>query len=152
MAPTLPRVVNRIACDHKRSALYHNQNDLGATVGPLYIPDFSACYASCFSYRRAAALSPWESALLEDSRVDTDPLPLLLAADWLVIETTKRVTGVGTPISHNRVLYVDYLSGVPEVHTILRVPRCTVCGPHLLPDRQIWLNENSPFERDDDDA
>jgi hypothetical protein len=131
------------------AVLFHNQHDLGATLGPFYVPGYSACY-ECFNRRRLAALSPWETTVLEAAGTNSEPVPLLLAADWVVIELTKRLTGIGTPIGYNRVLYLDYFNGIPEVHGISRVPRCTVCGPYLLPDRQIWLDEDNPFRRRED--
>jgi bacteriocin biosynthesis cyclodehydratase domain-containing protein len=141
-SPSLPHAVNRLAHDHCKVVLNHNQHDLGATVGPLYVPGASSCY-ECFWSRRRAVLSPWEAALLESAPAVSSLIPVLLAADWVVVEIAKQLTGVGTPISYNRVLYVDYFNGVPEVHNVFRVPRCDVCGPHRLPDRQIWLYENS---------
>jgi bacteriocin biosynthesis cyclodehydratase domain-containing protein len=141
-SPSLPHAVNRLAHDYCRVVLNHNQHDLGATVGPLYVPGASSCY-ECFWSRRRAVLAPWETALLDGASAVSNLIPVLLAADWVVVELAKQLTGVGTPISYNRVLYVDYFNGVPEVHNVFRVPRCDVCGPHRLPDRQIWLHEDS---------
>ena len=65
-------------------------------------------------------------------------LGVALGLDWLAVEVIKLFTDIGEPVSRGRVMFIDYLSGLPELHPLLRVPRCPVCGPARKPQIRLW--------------
>jgi bacteriocin biosynthesis cyclodehydratase domain-containing protein len=128
--------INRIALASKLPAIYYHVHGLHAEIGPLVIPGQTACYQCC-SLRRDAALAGWERAVLQ-SVDDGGQLGCALGSDWLLVDAIKFLAGIGEPISRGRVLFIDYYAGVPEVHTLLRVPRCPECGAPARPSVELW--------------
>lgn len=133
--------INRAALQASIPALYYHVHGIQATLGPLVLPRQTSCF-ECFRIRREAALAPWERMLLQTS-TDQGALAVCLGLDWLLIDTLKHLLHLGEPVTKGRILTIDYLSGIPEVHTVLRVPRCPVCGPPRQPAVQLW---NDPVE------
>jgi len=132
----LADVVNRAAIERNVTALYHHVQGFQVQTGPLVIPGETACY-ECFKLRREASLAPWERALLRASD-NTGELSVTLGVDWLVVDALKYLTKLGEPVSRGRVLFCDYFAGLPEVHTLLRIPRCPVCRVPERPPVKLW--------------
>jgi hypothetical protein len=87
--------------------------------------------------RRNSNLAPWERAFarLVD---DTGRLATTLGLDWVAVDVIKFFTELGEPVTRSRLMFIDYFSGTPEVHSLLRLPRCSVCGPPRKPQVQLW--------------
>lgn len=132
----LANVVNRAAIEKNVTALYHHSQGFQAQIGPLVIPGETACY-ECFRLRREASLAPWERALLRAAD-NTGELSVSLGVDWLAVDALKYLTKLGEPVSRGRVLFCDYFAGLPEVHTLLRIPRCPVCRVPERPPVKLW--------------
>lgn len=117
--------------------IVYRQRWLSVELGPLTIPHETACYV-CYEQRRKAAFSPWEMQhLSEENRPMHLNFPL--GMDWLAVEVIKFLTGIGEPITRGRLLHLNYASGIPEVHTVLKLPRCPACGVHkTTPARKLW--------------
>ncbi len=135
---TLAEQVNRAALNASKPALYYHVHGIQIVLGPLVLPHRTSCF-ECFRVRRESALAPWERVLLRTSS-DQGALGVCLGLDWLIIDALKHVLHLGEPVTRGRVLTIDYLSGIPEVHTVLRVPRCPVCGPPRQPSVQLWAD------------
>ena len=128
--------LNRASVETGIPALYYSCRGLDLQLGPLVIPRETACY-ECYSLRRQAALAPWERNLLASAE-DAGRLECVLGVDWVVLDVIKFVTDIAEPIAKGRVLRIDYGTGLPEVHRVLHVPRCTVCGLRDRPARRLW--------------
>ncbi|WP_426242947.1 TOMM precursor leader peptide-binding protein [Nocardioides sp. LHG3406-4] len=132
----LARMVNRACVSAARPALFVHQHSTQVQLGPLTVPGETACYA-CYEKRRDAALSPWERSIL-GVPADSGDLAHPLGLDWLAVESIKHLTRIGEPATRGRVLFIDYFGGLPEMHTLLRVPDCKVCRPPRRPARRLW--------------
>ena len=129
-------LVNRAAIRMKRPTIYYRAHGLHVQVGPLVIPGETAC-VECFRIRRDSNLAPWERSFNRAIK-DVGRLAAALGLDWLVVELIKLTTDLGEPVSRGRVLFIDYFSGLPELHPLLRVPRCPVYGPIRKPQVRLW--------------
>ncbi len=111
-------------------------------VGPLYVPGQTACHA-CFLVRRGATSGyetdfsllesrPVAAAMPEAGAVIAAGLATLVALRWLGAKDPT-LPGVG---------YAFEANGVPTLtrHRVLRVPRCTACGPGGPPPNP-WFKE-----------
>jgi bacteriocin biosynthesis cyclodehydratase domain-containing protein len=132
----LADLVNRVCVDSGVAAVYYHAQGLQMQLGPLVIPGQTSCLA-CYQVRRNAALAPWERSLLATAR-DAGQLACVLGADWLTVDVVKFLTRLGEPVSRGRVLFIDYFAGLPEVHSVLRLPRCKVCGAPRRPAVRLW--------------
>lgn len=133
---SLAEVVNRVAVSCSKPAIYYHAQGLQVQVGPLVIPRQTACF-ECFKVRRESTLAPWERTLLKNAD-DGGMLGAPLGLDWVTLDAIKLLTALGEPVSRGRVLFIDYHSGLPEVHFVLRLPRCTVCGAPRRPPVRLW--------------
>jgi bacteriocin biosynthesis cyclodehydratase domain-containing protein len=113
-----------------------------ATVGPLYVPGLTACHV-CFSVRRAATSGYEEDSTLLESRPATAAAPDTIAviAAGLAVLLSLRWLGAADPTLPG-VAYALEANGAPTLtrHRVLRVPRCTVCGP-AGPPPNPWFKE-----------
>jgi len=132
----LSKIVNRAAIAHGIPAIYYHAQGLQVQLGPLVIPKQTACY-ECYKIRRDATLAAWERSLLGWAR-EGGQLASTLGTDWVLVDAIKHLTGFGEPVCRGRVLFIDYYAGLPEVHTVLRLPRCTVCGNPRRPAVRLW--------------
>ncbi|MFD3002859.1 hypothetical protein ACFS7Z_21000 [Pontibacter toksunensis] len=132
----LAEMVNRASVVSGIPAIYYNVHGFQMQLGPLVIPKQTACY-KCHKIRREAALAPWERSLL-GSVSGGERLACTLGADWITIDAIKFLSNLGEPVSRGRVLFIDYYGGLPEVHTVLRIPRCEVCGNSKRPAIRLW--------------
>jgi bacteriocin biosynthesis cyclodehydratase domain-containing protein len=112
------------------------------TVGPLYVPGQTACHA-CFTVRRAATSGYEEDFALLETRPAPAPVPDAVAvmAAGLASLVSLRWLAAKDPTLPG-VAYALEASGVPTLtrHRVLRVPRCTVCGP-TGPPPNPWFKE-----------
>lgn len=106
-------------------------------VGPLVRPRQSACYA-CYERRRNGALLSW-GRLPPPAASDGPQLRFPLALDWLALEAVKLITGLVEPLTQGRLLRISFLGGLPELHPVLKLPRCPVCGvTRTRPAHKLW--------------
>jgi bacteriocin biosynthesis cyclodehydratase domain-containing protein len=115
-----------------------------ATVGPLYVPGRTACH-SCFSLRRGATSGFEDDFALVDSRPIAALTPGALAAiaGGLAALLSMRWLAAKDPTLPG-VAYALEANAVPTLtrHRVLRVPRCTVCGP-TGPPPNPWYKEGT---------
>ena len=114
------------------------------TVGPLYVPGRTACHA-CFSLRRGATSGFEDDFALVDSRpiAALTPDALAATAGGLAALLSMRWLAAKDPTLPG-VAYALEANAVPSLtrHRVLRVPRCTVCGP-AGPPPNPWYKEGA---------
>lgn len=132
----LSEMVNRASVASSVPAIYYHAQGLQVQAGPLVIPRQTACYA-CYKVRREATLAPWERSLLTAAD-ESGQMACPLGVDWVTMDAVKLLCRFGEPVTRGRVLFIDYYAGLPEVHTLLRLPRCTVCGNPKQPPVRLW--------------
>ena len=129
--------VNRKCLELRVPMLPYRRVGLDIEIGPLIIPFETACYM-CYVKRRDAALSPWERQHASESR-QTGAFNMPLGVDFLLIEAMKVTLQRSEPVSRGRLLRLSFLSGITELHPVLKLPRCPACGIHRLgPTRKLW--------------
>ena len=104
-------------------------------VGPL-VMEGSACF-TCYTLRRNAVAPPEEADGDDDG---FDPrLNFPVGADWITLEAIKIITGITEPTTRNFLWRANLLNGVADLHPVLKLPRCPVCGSHRVhPQRKLW--------------
>lgn len=132
----LSEMVNRRSVAQGIPVIYYHVQGFQVQVGPLVIPKQTGCY-ECYKVRREAALAPWERSLISSAK-GGGQLACTLGADWLAVDTLKFLGKLGEPVSRGRVLFIDYYAGLPEVHSVLRLPRCEICGTARRPAVRLW--------------
>jgi bacteriocin biosynthesis cyclodehydratase domain-containing protein len=103
--------------------------------GPLVVPRETACYR-CFEIRATAMGVDWSD---EPLRRAEPRLAFPVGADLLALEVVKFLSGVAEPVLRGHLRRLDLLSGLHDLHPVLKVPRCPVCGPDgKRPARKVW--------------
>lgn len=113
-------------------------NPLEGWVGPLFVPDETACYLS-LDARLKGNMSYFEEyqafeRYLKDRDQASSPCGGLhatfdLMASIAVVEAVKFISGFTIPILAGRFLTVDFESWDTEVHHVLRMPRLGLESP-----------------------
>jgi bacteriocin biosynthesis cyclodehydratase domain-containing protein len=129
--------VNRACLRARTPMLPYRRVGLDVEIGPLIVPYETACY-TCYVKRREAVLSPWEKQhAVENNDLGVFRVPL--GIDFLVIEALKVVIGRSEPVTRSRLLRLSFLGGIPELHPVLKLPRCPTCGVNRVkPSRKLW--------------
>ncbi|MER6360641.1 TOMM precursor leader peptide-binding protein [Kitasatospora sp. NPDC001527] len=105
-------------------------------VGPLVVPDASACWNCCRLRETACSAVPWAERTVQAARAgrvlpsavaaDTDPRSAALGAELALVAlrflTAPDTAPAGVLRVHNS------LTGGTREHRVLRMPRCEVCG------------------------
>lgn len=131
--------VNRACLKERVPLLPYRRVGLEVEIGPLIVPYETACY-TCYAKRREAVLSPWErqrAAANDDLGVFSVPLGL----DFLVVEALKIALGRAEPVTQGRLLRLSFVGGIPELHPVLKLPRCPSCGVHRVKPARKLLEE-----------
>jgi bacteriocin biosynthesis cyclodehydratase domain-containing protein len=128
-----------------------------ATVGPLVLPGASAC-AECVRLRRAATFparelcGPLAGPVLARSapRVRHPALEAVVAGAVADVALAHLALGSSSPSSEPGTITTWTLGPrgpQPEVHRVLRVPRCGVCSVAAgAPRPQVWAHPDPPAE------
>ena len=133
----LAKRLNESCLRHSIPFLIYQQKALEVELGPLVIPHETACYV-CYELRRRATLSGAD-LFNRPSDLSHARLNFPLGVDWLAVEAIKFLTDVAEPITRGRIWRLNFLSGLPEVHPVLKLPRCSACGIHQIrPSRKLW--------------
>lgn len=108
------------------------------TVGPLFVPGQTACYA-CLESRLLSHMSFHAEyqefrSYLEARRATSSPWGGMephhqVLAGLATLEATKFLTGYATPTVLGAFVTVDWFALKMQQHHVLRVPRCLACRP-----------------------
>jgi bacteriocin biosynthesis cyclodehydratase domain-containing protein len=112
-----------------------------SVVGPLFLPDESAC-RTCFVTRRASCSGFDEDFELVESEPvrATPPVPLTFLAASLAAFLVHRWLTSGDPTLPGRLYAVESATVLRLTHErVLRVPRCPDCGPPRQAVASPWF-------------
>lgn len=131
------RWLNELCLRHRVPFLPYRSAGLIVDIGPLVIPYETGCYV-CYERRHNATLPPTERDYASAQR-PAGRLNFPLGVDHLAVEAIMFAARMRQPTSWGRIFRLDFLSGVPEVHLVLKLPRCPACGVHKRrPARKLW--------------
>jgi bacteriocin biosynthesis cyclodehydratase domain-containing protein len=121
---------NRLALERGGDWLPFGELDGGAvTIGPLIVPNETACFECLVLRRESTSGCPQELALF---RGDPPPAPrpsVLAAATALAAELVVRWLGTRDPSLPGALFTVRSHDGISvDTHRVLRVPRCGACS------------------------
>jgi len=102
-------------------------------LGPLIMPRESACYA-CLETRRNAMIGELDQL----TRGQEPSFAFSVGPELLGLEIVKLLSGVAEPLLHGCLWQINLVSGMHELHPVLKLPRCAVCGPPARPRAKHW--------------
>jgi bacteriocin biosynthesis cyclodehydratase domain-containing protein len=130
--------LNQISLDNSVPFLLYRQRITEVSLGPLVIPRSTACYI-CYDRRRKATRFDGEIEAHSDASAITPRFNFPLGIDLLALDAIKFLAGVSEPVTQGRLWRLDLISGLMEVHPVLKLPRCPACGVHKSkPMRKLW--------------
>jgi ribosomal protein S12 methylthiotransferase accessory factor len=109
-----------------------------AVIGPLVLPGRTACFACWRARRQACEHDPAEAAVYEalldrqrrpalHERPVLPPLPVVVGG-MVALEALKHLLELDVPTLAGKVQELDALWSRIDVHAVLRMPDCAVCG------------------------
>jgi molybdopterin-synthase adenylyltransferase len=129
--------LNSVSLDIKVPLLLYRQRTLSIDLGPLIIPGDTACY-TCYERRRMAAQQISEQQAIS-VETDAGSFRPVFGTDLLALEVLKFLSHAAEPITRSRVWRLNLMTGLTEVHPVLKLPRCPACGVHKArPPRKLW--------------
>ena len=144
--------VNRASLEHNIPALYTEVRAHLATVGPMVIPEQTACYM-CYRMRGIANANDFEEAITYEEFLDRTKAPKLheraalptmpyYIANLAALEALKYLLSITSSGIAGKVLEFNALTLETQFHSILRKPDCPVCSVKKNGQRkQPTLNE-----------
>jgi bacteriocin biosynthesis cyclodehydratase domain-containing protein len=140
--------VNSWVVENEKSLMLVRKNGVTeGIVGPLIVPFLTACY-KCLDLRIKANLEFYDEYVSYQKflkKIKKKKItPCLNIFDKLLsaiatIEIIKYFTGFEAPITYSRFLSVNQMNLEFELHDILKLPRCPVCGVHEETFQSPWL-------------
>ncbi len=116
-------------------------------LGPLLVPGETGCYR-CLELREESQLPQRAEFLTFKKHLgngwkvlagDAAPPILRCASGAVAMEVVRIVSRLHFPVTFQTLVAMDLRSFETEYHSLLRVPFCDACGPHLSrPFRKIW--------------
>jgi bacteriocin biosynthesis cyclodehydratase domain-containing protein len=143
--------LNRASLKHGVSALYARLAAHVGVVGPLVIPDRSACYL-CWRMRAIACADSYSEVMAHERFLagqrrpalhDRPALPTLapFVGGLVATEAMKLLLSIGSETLAGRVHEFDALQLRDQTHAVLRVPGCPACGRPARRPAQPSLEE-----------
>lgn len=124
----------------------HMEGDT-AVVGPLFVPGETACF-NCLELREENHLPNLAEyrqfrALVRDTpvtlRSSAAPFSIAFLVQALVSESVRWTSRLTLPTTYQTLIETNLVTFENVRHTLLKVPLCNVCGPHIeRPFRRIW--------------
>ena len=133
--------LNRVCLETKTNWLLCAANGAEVSVGPLMIPNETACFM-CYKMRLVACAENPEDEFAfqrfldgrkqDDSRTHENLIfGTTLAGQLAGLETTKFLTGGFAATTRSRTIVVDLLDLTMTKHLVLRKPWCPACQPQF---------------------
>jgi ribosomal protein S12 methylthiotransferase accessory factor len=130
--------VNQASLEYNIPALYTEVKAHLAFVGPMVIPDQTACYM-CYRMRSIANANDFEEAITYEEYLDHTKSPALheraalptmpsFIANLAALEIVKHLLSITSSGLSGRVLEFDALTLETQFHPILQKPDCPVCS------------------------
>lgn len=117
-------------------------------VGPTVVPGDTACW-KCYEHRvkgvqdHYVEFTAFQQFLRENPEVDpvSSRLPALgqTLAGMAAFETVRILTNLLPPLTYGAMITLNCMTMSLDVHDVLKLPRCPVCGPaRTAPPRRVW--------------
>ena len=121
---------NRLALERGGDWLPFGELDGGAvTIGPLIVPNETACFQCLILRRESTSGCARELALFRGSPPPAPRPSVLAAATALAAELVVRWLGTRDPSLPGALFTIRSLDGISvDTHRVLRVPRCGACS------------------------
>jgi len=110
-------------------------------IGPLVVPYKTPCYR-CFELRKESNLNLYKELRLfkkTDNKILNKKSYLSpfieILGGIMALEVIKYLSGVVSPMTLGKIYTINWLTMETQLHYILKLPRCPVCG----------VKENAPF-------
>lgn len=141
-----PRV-NGFALEARRPWLAGQLDGEVLLLGPLFVPGETGCYG-CLEQREES-----QGPRLDEFRAfkkhletrplvcprDAPPMALELLAEALALEAMRSVSRISFPSTYQSLIELDLETFESKHHSLLKLPFCDVCGPHvMMPLRLAW--------------
>ena len=123
----LLRKLNRIAVKRNIALLYVSLDRHIASIGPLVLPRATACY-ECYYHRVRSSRKTMEIENVTLSSSQPSRVVARLAAAQAVATILRFISGASFDLHLTSVLRHNLLDGRSGYSTILKIPRCSVCG------------------------
>jgi len=140
-------ILNRLALAQRRPWLSVAIDADTVLLGPLFVPGETACFR-CLELREESRLPHRTEFLAFKERItsgwrlslgDAMPSAQQVAAGLAATEALRIVARLSFPATYQTMISLDLRTFASESHTLLRVPFCDACGPHLTrPFRKAW--------------
>jgi len=128
--------VNEASLQHRVPAIFAESKGHSGLIGPLVLPDETACYM-CYRMRSIANEDDYNTAMSYEEYLDSHKHPALhdrpvlptmppYIASVLVLEILKQLLSLN-PTLAGRVMEFNALTLQTELHTVLQKPDCPVC-------------------------
>jgi ribosomal protein S12 methylthiotransferase accessory factor len=124
-----------------------------ATVGPMIVPNNTACFM-CYRMRRLANERRYSNAIAYERFLDAQRddglhrranlnIAAALVGNLLALEAFKHLADISPSQLLGRVLRINFLNLKTEYHDIHRVPQCPECGrkPRYKPASNLIFDE-----------
>lgn len=139
--------LNDVHLQHELPWLIAHLNGDQVLLGPLLVPRETGCYR-CLEMREESRL-PHRAEFLAFKRhvssrwevqsADHAPPAARIASGAIAMEAVRILSWVGFPATFRTMIAMDLRSFEVEHHTLLRVPFCDACGPHVTrPFSKPW--------------
>jgi ribosomal protein S12 methylthiotransferase accessory factor len=136
------RWLNTASMTHGVPVIYSQLAAHIALVGPVVVPNQSACY-TCWRTRRLACEDPFSEAMAYEEHLngqrhprlhERPALPALAAytGSLVATEAFKLLLSIGSGTLAGKMHEFDALRSQTQIHTVLRVPNCPDCGKEQL--------------------
>lgn len=123
-------------------------NSIEGIVGPLFVPHETCCY-NCYERRIKSNLAAYEESiafedyLKKEQRRPADyghlaPFAAMIG-NLVALEIIKHLTQFASPETYGSLFSINFLTLRTELHDVLKLPRCSECGPSAhIPPRALW--------------
>lgn len=150
--------VNSFAISQEKPYMFIRKNGItNAIIGPLVVPNLTPCY-KCLELRVQSNLDFFSEYMVMYNYLKrirkkkvTACLNVLdkLLSSLTTIELIKYFTGYESPVTYGRFLVVDQISFRFELHDVLKLPRCPVCGVKEKSFNLPWME---PIRREPNES
>ncbi len=146
--PGITNIINERAMKENLSWVIGQVNGFDAIVGPVIIPNETACY-QCFENRLQSNLDDnmyqfyYEGVKQIDTKTTLDPL-IHLVESYICIEL-MRLIQFGHSIINSRIININIIDFEISINEVLKSPKCDVCSEYRDQKEFIGFNQVSDY-------
>ena len=139
--------INALSLKLNKPLLTGYLNGEEVILGPLFIPGETGC-DHCLELREESqlpqpnelkSLKAYVQSRWQPFSGQVHPFAPTFLASSLALEIVRILSRVSFPSTYQTLISFDLATFESQPHTLLKVPLCDVCGPHVKsPFRKIW--------------